>query len=120
MINIINISKIEDSQLRWLKRCFAKAVVRQGFIGSSPILSVQKDLMISTYNCTDQQVVDWHYRTVCRYQLAAKPGTQGFAANLLKIATNAIAFDRFLKSQKVKKYTLPPRVKIKKVQRNTT
>ena len=51
--------------------------------------------------------MDWHYRTVCRYQLAEKPATAGFSANILKKITNAMTFDRLLKSQNVEKYTLP-------------
>ena len=69
--------------------------------------------MTSTYyNCTDQQILDWHYRTVCRYQLAVKPGTAGFTSNLLKNITNKVTFDRYLKSQKVEKYSLPCQVEI--------
>jgi ribosomal protein L5 len=75
--------------------------------------------MTSPYYCIDQQVIHWHYRTVCRYQLAVKPGgVPGFTANLFKNITNGVTFDKFLKSQKVEKYTLPWQVSISKALRN--
>jgi ribosomal protein L5 len=72
--------------------------------------------MTSTYNCIDQQVIHWHYRTVCRYQLAVTPRILGVTANRLKNITHGV--DKFLKSQKVEKYTLPWQVSISKVLRN--
>jgi ribosomal protein L5 len=70
--------------------------------------------MTSTYNYTDQQIIDWHYRTVCRYQLAEKPAVSSFSATLFKNITNTVTFDGFLKSQKAEKYTLPGQLVISK------
>lgn len=74
--------------------------------------------MTYTYNCYDQQIINWHYRTVCRYQLAVKPATASFTANLLKRITNKAKFSKFLKPQKVQKYHLPWQIKTKTAHSN--
>jgi ribosomal protein L5 len=55
--------------------------------------------MTSTYNSIDQ-LMDWHYRTVCRYQLAETPAARGFS-NRLKNFANKIKSSKFPKSQSV-------------------
>jgi ribosomal protein L5 len=54
--------------------------------------------MTSTYNSIDL-LIDWHYRTVCRYQLIDTPAARGFS-NLLKNFANKIKSSKFPKLQK--------------------
>jgi ribosomal protein L5 len=54
--------------------------------------------MTSTYNSIDR-LIDWHYRTVCRYQHIDTPVTRGIS-NLLKNFANKIKSNKFPKLQK--------------------
>lgn len=59
--------------------------------------------MTHNYYCTGQQIMDWHYRTVCRYQLADSPATAIRLANILKNTSYKINFNKFPKPQNNKK-----------------
>jgi hypothetical protein len=54
--------------------------------------------MTSTYNSIDQ-LINWHYSTVCRYKLAETPAVRGFNSPLKNFA-NKIKSSKFPKSQK--------------------
>lgn len=57
--------------------------------------------MTSTYYCTGQQIMDWHYRTICRYQLAEMPAAG--LTNLLKNIPNKLKPYKSPKGQRVLK-----------------
>lgn len=59
--------------------------------------------MTSTYYCTEQQITDWHYRTVCRYQLAAIPATTLELTNFLNNIANGIKSNKFPNLQTLKR-----------------
>lgn len=55
--------------------------------------------MTSSCNCTDQQIIDWHYRTFCRYQLTAMPKVKDIAVFVKKM-TAKVPSSKFLKFKK--------------------
>lgn len=52
--------------------------------------------MTGTYYCTEQQITDWQYRTVYRYQLAETPATTLELTYFLKKITNKINSNKLL------------------------
>ena len=59
--------------------------------------------MTGTYYCTEQQITDWHYRTVCRYQLAEIPAATLELTNFLNNIANGIKSNKFPNLQTLKK-----------------
>lgn len=58
--------------------------------------------MTNSYYCTNQQIINWHYGTVCRYQLITKPTNLG-VAYFLKQMINKVEANRFSNSKNIYK-----------------
>lgn len=61
--------------------------------------------MTSSCNCTDQQIIHWHYRTFCRYQLTGMPLALGIPVFVKKI-TAKIPSSNVLEFKKVEGQSL--------------
>lgn len=53
--------------------------------------------------CTNQQIIEWHYRTVCRYQLAEIPAASKKITKFVYSITNNVKSNKFLQFLKIKK-----------------